>query len=174
MPEFCQKINSSTFEFELISPKITSDIKIHVWKGKSLNPKILTLSERYVTLKNNLQTQYANFISQEETNRFFTNWCGLHLHLFENFSLDDENKLEQINQNFVTQRVRMASAFVQSLKRKEKKNSELALFKEFVKSHDEVFKDILSDVLKFYSDELIRLQRYRRASAAYEQAHILA
>jgi hypothetical protein len=145
-------------------------------KGSLLHPTIVRLRERYGALEEQLKKKHAHFLSNNEGARFFALWTKLHAGLFEEFHLDHPDRLEAAQTFFITQRNRISSGFIQRLKLKKQQGcvkeveEDLLAFKKFVQNHDEAFKFIISEVLQFYSNELIRLQKFRRATAAYVQS----
>jgi len=101
---------------------------------------------------------------------FFEKWTHHHLELFKKLSEENFEDYAEINKCFMAKRSRMASAFMQSLKLKNTSEQELDFFKDIIKNHDELFKKLLGEILKYYTDELVKVQRYRKVTAAYDYA----
>jgi hypothetical protein len=105
---------------------------------------------------------------RDDNNYFFERWHRHHLELFYKLREEKFDNFEEINKEFIAKRARMASAFIQGLKIK---NQDLKSFKDILRIHDESFKTLLSEILNYYSDELIKVQRFRKVTAAYTYVH---
>lgn len=127
-----------------------------------MNSIFIEIIENYKIIKDNLIILEG---------QFFENWCRIHIELFKKLSEENFENFDEINKNFMKKRSRMASAFMQGLKTKDNNVNQIKKFKALLKEHDEVFKKLLNDVLIYYSDELIKVQRYRKVTAAYDYAH---
>lgn len=140
---------------------------------------IFEIIEKYKIQKLYLLKKYEDFFNKKENSCFWEQWTSLHIQLFENLKLENnisenQNNLLEINKDFITKRARMASAFVQGLKSEKSISypNTFKLFKEISKEHDEFFKNFLAEVLNYYSKELIKIQSFRKFSAAYVHAHL--
>ncbi len=119
----------------------------------------------YTNLKNEILSQYFQLFKQNEMNLFFERWFRLHVELFKKLNEEKFESFSEDNKLFIKKRLYMISSFIQYLKINKFEN--IAKFKEIIKFHDEYFKNILSKILKQYSSELIKIQRFRKVTAAY-------
>lgn len=132
-----------------------------------MNTIFINIIKKYNILISNLKEINFNFFNIKENRYFFENWSEQHLNLFENLSLEKFEDFEVLNKNFMSKRARMASAFMQGLKTKNNSVQEVNDFKKILKDHDEIFRNLLNDILNYYSNELINVQRFRKVTAAY-------
>ena len=123
-----------------------------------MNSLFVNIIKKYNSLK---------FNSKDEDSYFFENWSRHHLELFKKLSEENFENFDPINKEFMNKRLRMTSAFIQGLKLRNKNIEEIKIFKELLKEHDEIFKQLLNEVLNYYSEELIKAQRFRKVTAAY-------
>lgn len=150
-----QKINSNVSLISFINSlkfKHHSIIKVRKFSLDSFFTKII---ENYDSFQ--LNTKNENGI-------FFKNWSNLHRNLF--LQMSKEN-FEILTREFMAKRARFASSFIQYLKTSENSIEKIKNFKELLKYHDERFSKLLKEVLNYYSDELIKVQRHRKVTAAY-------
>lgn len=139
-------------------------------RNDKLNLLYQTILENYTQVKYEILQSYYSFFSEKANIYFFENWCRHHEQLFHTMKLEDFDHFDEVNRIFMHKRSRMASGFMQGLKSSGFPSSVLIL-KEILKIHDEKFKALLAVVLKYYSEELVKAQRFRKVQAAYVQSH---
>jgi hypothetical protein len=141
------------------------------WKGISLNSYFSNKLENYKEGAQRLVQSFPIFFCVQERSLFFDVWFRHHQKLIQLLSEEELDGFEEINKEFLKKRSRLASVFMQRIKLDNKTGNELSFFKEILKQHDEIFKTVLGEILNYFSEELIRAQRFRKVTAAYVHAN---
>ena len=132
----------------------------------------------YESLKSELSKGFAFSPLKNEFLTFWEKWGCLHIKLFKElglgvyFTLINENELNQFANRFMKKRQGMVSAFVQGIKNHPNYKSEIILFRNIIKEHDEHFKNLLSQILNKLLIELNRLQSVRKVTNAYMNSQL--
>ncbi len=132
----------------------------------------------YESLKSELSKGFDFSPLKNEFLIFWEKWGCLHIKLFKNlgigvyFTLIDENELSLLAKKFMTKRQGMISAFVQGIKDHPNFKSEVILFRNIIKEHDENFKTLLTQILDKLLNELNKLQSLRKVTSAYMNSQL--
>jgi hypothetical protein len=132
----------------------------------------------YEILKSELSKGFDLSPLKIEFLSFWEKWGNLHFKLFKSlgigvhYTLIDENELNLIAKKFMTKRRGMVSAFAQGIKDHPNFKSEIVLFRNIIKEHDEHFKILLTQILAKLLNELNQLQSLRKVSNAYMNSQL--
>jgi hypothetical protein len=169
MQDFCQKINILK-SLILIGYHIKLREEATLSRKISLNQFFCNILEKYNGLSEDLKQRDIGFFSKNGNYKFFNHWFSLHLDLLGRLSTESPENIDSTIEKFIHKRSRMMSGFVQVCKLNQVES--LNVFKMMIFQHDKEFKSYLSEILNYLSAELIKVQRFRKVSAAYEHVSL--